>query len=493
MIERSVPTTAIQQTVRGIFVAAALAVGLTGCASDPEPGAVALVEGFAGLVAADEPNAAVIGREILGNNGTAVDAAVAMGFALGVTLPSRAGLGGGGACLVFDRQKKSGEALTFAPVAESGSVPVPATARALALLHARYGNVRWELLLAPAEELARFGVPVSRALAGDVARSAAVIDADPTLKALFRRPGGKLLGEGDRLVQPELSTVMSGIRLRGGGYLYNGALPDRLEEAAKTLGERLPAAALRDFRARLGTPLVVPVGVDRLYLSPLPFDGGVIAGQLWQMLAEQADWPESPDRQRERFAAAFQRVLAARAAWGTANGESLVGEAEAKRLLAAASAGGVGAGPEAPGASFVVGDRFGNAVACSFTMNRLFGLGRVAPGTGLVLAAPPAGRTVPLGVALLGNENTGRVRYVAGASGGDGAGALLTQLLLRVEGTEEPGRLRAAVAEPRLVEAAESARAAAFYCPGGLHVADSTGDCQVASDPRGNGLAEIAQ
>jgi gamma-glutamyltranspeptidase/glutathione hydrolase len=84
----------------GLAVLPICALVLAACGfGDDETLEIGPVEGFAGLVAADEPRAALVGRDILANGGNAADAAVAMYFTMAVTLPSRASLGGGGVCL----------------------------------------------------------------------------------------------------------------------------------------------------------------------------------------------------------------------------------------------------------------------------------------------------------------------------------------------------------------------------------------------------------
>ena len=96
-----------------------------GLADEEADAKLGLVEGFAGLVAADDPRATVVGRDVLGNGGNAADAAVAMYFTLAVTLPSRASLGGGGVCVAFDRSANSGETLEFLPRQSAGGGLVP--------------------------------------------------------------------------------------------------------------------------------------------------------------------------------------------------------------------------------------------------------------------------------------------------------------------------------------------------------------------------------
>ena len=138
------------------------------------------LSGFIGGAVADEPRAALAAREVLALGGTAADAAVALGFTLAVTLPSRAGLGSNGACLAYGPSRNgpaqgSPEAIVFVAAAPSAPPPntdrpaaAPMLARGLFALHARYGKQPFESLIAPAEQLARFGVPISRALVRDL-------------------------------------------------------------------------------------------------------------------------------------------------------------------------------------------------------------------------------------------------------------------------------------------------------------------------------------
>ena len=175
--------------------------------SGPPEGQLGYVKGFLGGVAADEPRAALIARDVLSQGGNAADAAVALGFALSVTLPSRAGIGGGGGCVAFAAGGKSvnggvPEAVIFTAPAASGGpnadrpAAVPLLARGLYLLHVRYNHLPFESLIVPAEQMARFGTPVSRALAQDLAVVGGPLLADPAAAAIFGR-GGVPLAEGE--------------------------------------------------------------------------------------------------------------------------------------------------------------------------------------------------------------------------------------------------------------------------------------------------------
>ena len=213
-------------TVAGCGAISSVNNTLFGGSNAPARGQVGYVTGFLGGAVADEPRAAIVARDVLSAGGNAADAAVALAFALSVTLPSRAGLGGGGACLAYSARDKSvsegtPEGVMFTPVAPPGGgagadrpAAVPMLPRGLYLLHARYGRLPFESLVVPAEQLARFGTPATRALVRDLTLVAGPLLADPNARAVFA-PNGTPLAEGQTLSQPDLASTLTQIRTRG--------------------------------------------------------------------------------------------------------------------------------------------------------------------------------------------------------------------------------------------------------------------------------------
>lgn len=274
----------------------ALLLALPGCGTlsgltafgrgGPAEGTPGFVSGFLGGVAAEDPAAALAARGVLSAGGTAVDAAVAAGFAMAVTLPSRVGLGGGGACLVFDPDKGATEALLFlpGPRANGGaSVPagadrpaaVPLLARGLFALHTRKPGRPFEELMAPAEQLARFGTEIGRGLGNDLAAVAGPLLADPGARAIFARPDGSTKTPGETLVQTELAGTLGQLRTTGVGDLHQGTLARRLEAASRLAGGGLTLDELRAALPTVAPPLLLPArGGDQIAFLPPPADGG---------------------------------------------------------------------------------------------------------------------------------------------------------------------------------------------------------------------------
>lgn len=432
-----------------------MAVLLAGCwdpARELTVGQVGAVTGFAGAVAVDEPRAALVARDALSAGGSAVDAAVAAAWTMTATLPSAVGIGGGGLCVVHDARSKTTEVLDFLPpasalgggggavttasggwvVGDRGGWPVavPALPRGLYALHSKYGRLRWEAVMAPAETIARFGEPVSRALFRDLAAAGAGLGADGEARSVFAPSGTRLLAEGERLAQVNLSATLGRLRQHGPGTLYDGMLGNQFLEAVERAGGRLTREDLRAYAPAWKPTTRAQVGNEVLH--------GPASGMVGQ-----------------DFTSAFN---------------------------------GGGAQP-APGrpegaAGLVVVDREGSAVACGLTMNGAFGLGRMAPGLGFLMAeaGPAPGQSrVPMAVGLMINHNVNEFRLGVAAGGAEAVANAA-----RAAQAAIPGGQPASKAVAGLSGAAETDLVS---CPLGVPARPDT--CTVAVDPRAAGFAAV--
>lgn len=245
------------------------------------------VRGFLGGVVSEEPRAALVAREVLSAGGSATDAAVALGFALSVSLPSRASLGGGGVCVTWNSARA--ELLGFAfpartagggNMADDRPAAVPMLARGLFALHARGGGrLNFERLVSPAEAMARFGILTSRTLARDLSPVAALLARDPSAAAVFV-PGGRPLAEGDQMTQPELANTLGTIRGQGPGDLYQGALGRRIADASAAAGGTLTIEELRAAVPQMTRVAGVRAGNDLAFAAPDP--AGAAAIEAWR-------------------------------------------------------------------------------------------------------------------------------------------------------------------------------------------------------------------
>ncbi len=474
-------TRAISHSIAARALAVLLAVGLatSGCAtleavSDrviptnrPAEGTAGFVRGFLGAAVADEPQAALAARAVLAAGGTAADAAVAAGFTLAVTLPSRAGLGGGGACLAFAPESPllNAEAVVFLPPPGGGAgdrpAAVPMLARGLFALHARYGKQPFESLIVPAEQLARFGATVSRAFARDLAVVAGPLAADPDTADIFL-PRGRTPAEGDTLMQPDLASTLGQMRVAGVGDLHQGGLARRMVESAQRAGGGITAASLRAALPQyIPAPRLALGGGD--FVAVLPTDGGVAAGRALRALAANPADADAASRIATTAAARFRQ-----------------GGITAQAALDSDNAGVATALPPLPASTgFITMDRNGNAVACALTMNNLFGTGRVAPQTGVLLAASPGWMPPPALSAAIVYAARARIAFRAAATGTGQEGAPLALAAALQQSLAARQALPNPVPEP--------GRANAVLCPAGLPGAAD--QCSWAADPRGAGLA----
>lgn len=454
----------------GLLTAACSGLGnLFGGDPAPQPGQVGSLRGFLGGVVADEPLAVMAGRDVLSTGANAMDAAAAVMTTLWVTYPSRAGLGGGGACLVYFASRRgpgSGvpDAFVFPPLSSGmgGERPiaVPMAARGLFLMHARYGSRPLETYLAAAEQMARFGVNTSRALLNDMGVVGRALFADPGARAMFA-PNGVPLAEGDSLRLPELASTLGTLRVAGVGDLYQGGLARRIEEVSPRIGGPLTLDRMRSALPQLAQPLLVRVGRDVAAFPPPPADGGLAAAAAFKgLLAAPSD-----------IDGADARAQGAAAAWRG-------GRVSTQAVLDGQVTTGFGL-PSLPASTgFAVVDKDGNAVACALTMNNLFGTGRVIPDVGILAAASPDRVPPPLlASAIVWNENVNAFRAAVVGSGQAGAATAVAVALANTLRSHQP--MPAAVPEPGRANVIACAR----YLP------TESASCGQARDPRLFGLA----
>ncbi len=482
---------------------------------------------LAGYVAADEPRAVKVAQDMLAQGGTVADAGVALALTLTVTLPSRASLGGGGACLVRNGRDPTNDqrlftgggmfgpapsedapptqSVEFLPRAgrEGGALGLPTLARGLYTIHAKYGKLRWEQIVAGAENMARFGVPVSRALTNDIA----------TARAEITGPSGKPLTEGDVLPQGELSDSLAALRTHGAGDLYIGKLATEFVAGA---GGAISAAALREVAPKWQELKGVPFGNNVAYFSATP--GGEFAEKLWRSVNSEPASTDLVSRVLSRVSGndpATDVVQRAVAIADKATG--LLAAPIGAATPTASAPGGTAEVPSAVGGDaatgFVVVDYRGSALACTLTMGRLFGAGRLIGQTGILGSLPvpgPSSDGLSGAVLLVTNEN---VRKLLGAfaAGGDRSGPQ-SMVATALNVLASPQSLEQAMTTPRLY-AAGSGRILAepglplgqrtvtetdklgavngVACAGGLPGDDR--QCVVQADPRGAGVTATAE
>ncbi len=229
---------------------------------DPEIGQAQAVVAEHGMVVAQEALAARIGADILQRGGNAVDAAVAVGFALAVTYPRAGNIGGGGFMVIH---RASGEDTTIdyretAPQAineksfldaqgnadpqksrdSALAIGVPGTVAGLALAEEKYGSGRFTLadLIAPAIALARDGIAIADDTADSLPRDRARLARWPSAAQIFLKADGTPLAAGDRLVQSDLADTLASHRQGRPARLLRG----RRSRKSSRLRCRRPAA-----------------------------------------------------------------------------------------------------------------------------------------------------------------------------------------------------------------------------------------------------------
>ncbi len=379
-----------------------------------------------GMVVAQESRAARIGIEILDRGGNAVDAAVAVGFALAVTYPRAGNLGGGGFMVIHLAKDNRDVAIDYRETSPAAATPtmfldargnpdpkksrdsglavgVPGTVAGLALAHDKYGSGKLSLadLIAPAIRLASQGFPVEDDTADSLPRAKDRLARSPSSASLFLN-GGEPLHEGDRLLQFDLADTLRAIAQDGPRAFYQGSIAGEIADAVVKAGGIMTKDDLANYRAQ-ERPVVRGTyrGYDIVSMPP-PSSGGVALIEMLNIL-EGYDLAKlgRGEQSLHDLIEAMKRAYADRAVFmGDPDAVKMPIAGLLSKKYAAALHAGIGdkatpaadihAGKPADfegqnTTHFSVIDRDGNAVSNTYTLNFSYGLGLVADGTGVLL------------------------------------------------------------------------------------------------------------
>ncbi len=385
------------------------------------------VLGTQGMVASQEATATQVGLEVLKGGGNAVDAAVAVGFALAVTLPRAGNLGGGGFMLIH--MAESGETLALdyreeAPVAAGRdlfldadgkvdnqrarfsylSAGVPGTVAGLAAAQARFGRLSLAEVLAPAIRLAEEGMPVSVALAEGLAARAERLKAWPETARVFFKADGSPYSAGEKLVQSDLAWSLKEIARDGAAAFYEGEIGQRIAADMKANDGLITESDLAAYDVVWREPVTGSYRGYAIASMPPPSSGGVHLVQILNLLesyplgemgaGSAATLHVMAEAMKLAYADRSQHLgdpdfwkVPQRGLTSKAYASRLRQRIDQDRALAATE---IGPGDPVPYESnetthFSVADRFGNVVSNTYTINFSYGSGIVAKGTGILL------------------------------------------------------------------------------------------------------------
>lgn len=380
-----------------------------------------------GMVSTQESMATTIGLDILQQGGNAVDAGVAVGFALAVTLPRAGNLGGGGFMLVYDAKSKKTVAIDFremAPAAahrdmflnEQGdadselsrysylAVGVPGTVAGLALALERYGTLSLKEVMAPAIELAEQGITVSEDLSNSLKAAKERMAPWPASMEIFFKPNGVPYEPGETLIQKNLAASLRAIAEQGIEAFYQGDIAQKIAADMTANGGLITLEDLKSYRPMIRKPVRGQYRGYDIVSMPPPSSGGVHLIQILNLLEYYpiGELGHNSAASIHRMAESMKLAYADRSEYlgdpdfveVPVNGliskdyaGELVKEIDTQRARPADE---IKPGDPLPFEStetthYSVVDGMGNAVATTYTLNFSYGSGITANGTGILL------------------------------------------------------------------------------------------------------------
>ena len=385
------------------------------------------VVGERGMVVTQNAIATEVGAEILRKGGNAVDAAVAVGFVLAVTLPRAGNIGGDGFMLVHIAGTRETIVIDFRSVAPAAArldmfvdgkgeetpqasrgyraSAVPGTVAGLALAHKRYGRLPWKDVVMPAWRLAAEGVVLTPDEAFVFSWAQERMTESAAGQRTFYKPGGELFRAGEVLRQPDLAWSLKQIADHGADAFYKGEIARRFADDMKAHKGLITLEDLAAYRAVVREPLVGTYrgytvattppassgGATLLQMLNIlePFDlralGGAGSSGALHVMAEAMKLAYA-DRYRHLGDTDFVKVPL-KGFISKAYGAQQASRIDVNRAKPAKA---LGAGDpwkfESPSTThFSIADAAGNAVSTTYTLGADFGSGVMVEGTGFVL------------------------------------------------------------------------------------------------------------
>jgi gamma-glutamyltranspeptidase/glutathione hydrolase len=384
------------------------------------------VHALHGMVSSESALASDVGVEVLRKGGNAVDAAVAVGFALAVTMPNSGNIGGGGFMILHDGKTGKDTAIDFREVAPAAAtrdmyldpngkvisdkslftqaaIGVPGTVAGLTYALEHYGTKKRAELVAPAVRLANQGFTVGETLAGVFAAEHDHLGAWAGTRKVFFH-GGKVPVTGDLLRNPDLGKSLALIGRDGAKAFYDGPIAAAIVAEAKAHGGLITAADLKDYKVVERTPVRGSYRGYEIVSMPPPSSGGVHVVQILNILSNfpLRDWGPNSAKTIHVMAEAEKRAYADRSEYlgdpdfvkvpvkgltAPAYAKELAGQIDPEHATPSAQ---IKPGRPQPYESdqtthYVVADGQGSVVSVTYTLNTNFGSGIVASGTGIVL------------------------------------------------------------------------------------------------------------
>lgn len=403
-----------------------------------------------GMVSAQEAVAAQVGLDILEAGGNAIDAGVAVAFALAVTLPRAGNIGGGGFMIVHDAESGQSKAIDYREMAPatadrdmfldaegnadseksrySGLASgVPGTVAGMQLALEEYGTMSLAEVIEPALALARDGIVVTPGLADSLKALEGRLKAWPASESIFFKQDGSFYEPGDKLIQADLAETLQSIADHGVDGFYKGEVAEKIAAAVQAAGGRITPEDMADYHAVLRDPVRGTYRGYEIVSMPPPSSGGAHVVQILNILeGYPIDYlGHNSAATIHLMAEAMKRAYADRSEYlGDSDFVDVPLEAITSKDYAAEIRKSISPYTATPSSTikpgnlapyesnetthFSIVDQWGNAVSNTYTINFSYGSGMVADGTGVLMnnemddfAAKPG---VPNAYGLIGGD-----------------------------------------------------------------------------------------